>query len=106
MKQNIIPFVNKNMITEKVLQNIPEERKTAYRNNTPFRILLKFDSMDTESQNVLFDYLVQEAKKNEHFRKSDLVISLLGALEGTAWEAVESRADKYLIKGAKEWQEM
>ena len=92
MKNNIIQFTGveerKKQITEMVLQGVPEDRKEAYWENAFTRMLLKFDYLNADSQNKLFDYLMTQARENGGLRKT------LSGKE--AWEKVENMADKFL----------
>lgn len=101
MKNNIIQFTGveerKKQITEMVLQGVPEDRKEAYWENAFTRMLLKFDYLNADSQNKLFDYLMTQARENVGLRKRNFVLELLETLSGKeAWEKVENMADKFL----------
>lgn len=101
MKNNIIQFTGveerKKQITELVLQGVPEDQKEVYWENIFTRILLKFDYLNTDSQNKLFDYLMAQARENGGLRKRNFISELLATLNGQeAWEKVENMADKFL----------
>lgn len=104
----VIEFPGKiTQITEKILEEIPEDMRECYRTNAPIRILLKFDSLDKKSQNTLFDYFLHQAEKNGRLEKRNFVIELLRASGGHGvWEDAEKKVDEYLLKGVEIWQEV
>lgn len=111
MDKKIISFSGreerKKEIADKVMASVPEDMWEDYSSNSPFRIMVKFDSLNEENQSQMFEYLMLRAKKEGRLRKSHFVIELLRAIGGQeAWDEVESIADKYLLKEACEHGEI
>lgn len=103
MKTEIIRFVNRENINEKILEKLPENNQLGYKSNILFRILTKYDQMSFKSQEAMFDYLMTQARRNGGLQKRSFVLELLAATGGDgAWEDAEKVADQYLMKEMRE----